>query len=245
MLRRNDSGGNPTHTSLVIVVLRGSSAYRRFPVLHDPTDGAMQTESTVYLIHDDERVRERARHVAESMGLELRGIESVEEFVELYDDGRDSCLITDLRLQQGSGLELLRAIEEQSIFLPSIFVTSEADVKTAVEVMRCGAVTLLEIPFHDDDLRDAIEQGIRRDALERNNNLRRHTIRARIKGLSDKERQVLDFVVVGLANKVIAKRLGVSIRTVESRRQAVFQKMQVNSLAELVRCVVESETGEF
>jgi two-component system response regulator FixJ len=208
-------------------------------------DRAMQTESIVYLIHDDESVKDRTRHLAEKMGVATQSIDSVEELVELYDDSRDSCLITDLQLQNGSGFELLRAIEDQSIFLPSIFITSHADVKAAVEVMRAGAVTLLEIPFHDDDLRDAIDFAIQRDAAERNNNLRRHTIRARMNALTDKERQVMDFVVEGTANKVIAKRLGVSIRTVESRRQAVFQKMQVNSLAELVRRVVESERSGF
>ena len=227
------------------VVLRSSHAYGRFPVLHDPVDRAMQTESIVYLIHDDEDVKERARQIAQAMGVSVESVDTVEEFVERYDDARDSCLITDLQLDRGTGFELLRAIEDQSIFLPSIFITSHADVKSAVEVMRGGAVTLLEIPFHDDELRDAIDFAIQRDALERNNNLRRHTIRGRINSLSDKERQVLDYVVEGMANKVIAKRLGVSIRTVESRRQAVFQKMQVNSLAALVRCVVESETTSF
>jgi FixJ family two-component response regulator len=208
-------------------------------------DRAMQTESIVYLIHDDERVKERASQIARQMGVATQSVDSVEEFIELYDDSRDSCLITDLQLHNGNGFELLRAIEDQSIFMPSIFITSHADVKSAVEVMRSGAVTLLEIPFHDDDVRDAIDFAIQRDAIERNNNLRRHTIRARIDSLTDKERQVLEYVVEGMANKVIAKRLGVSIRTIESRRQAVFQKMKVNSLAELVRCVVESESGGF
>ena len=245
MLRCNEIGGTPRQPSSVTVVLRSSNAYGRFPVLHDPMDRAMQTESIVYLIHEDDRVKDRARQIAESMGMAAHIIDSVEEFVELYDDSRDSCLITDLELHAGDGFELLRAIEDQSISLPSIFITAHADVKSAVEVMRCGAVTLLEIPFHDDDLRDAVDFAIQRDAQERNNNLRRHTIRARINALTDKERQVLEYVVDGMANKVIAKRLGVSIRTVESRRQAVFQKMQVNSLAELVRCVVESECSGF
>ena len=245
MPRRNEIGGTPRQPSSVTVVLRSSSAYGRFPVLHEPMDRAMATESIVYLIHDDEAVKDRSRRIADSMGVATQDVDSGAEFAEIYDDSRDSCLITDLQLHDGTGIDLLRAIEDQSIFLPSIFITADADVKSAVEVMRSGAVTLLEIPFYDDELRDAIDYAIQRDAVERNNNLRRHTIRGRIKNLTDKERQVLDYVVGGMANKVIAKRLGVSIRTVESRRQGVFQKMQVNSLAELVRCVVESERGGF
>ncbi len=237
------------------VVLRNTTACGRFPALHDPTDrnplathptdGATQSTSIVYLIHNDQQLQDRVAEMVETTGISVRGAESVKEFIDTYDDGHDGCLITDLKLRETTGLELLRTIEDQSIFVPSIFVTSAADVKSAIEVMRFGAVTVLETPFHDDELRDAIDEALRRDALARNMNLRRHTIRTHLKTLSDKERIVMEFVVEGMANKVIAKRLGVSIRTVESRRHAVFQKMEVKSLAQLVRYVVESEDNGF
>jgi len=227
----------------VTVVLRNTTAYGRFPVLHDPVDhssaaGVIRTESIVYLIHDDRHLRDRICKVIEMAGLATQLVDSVEEFIETYDDCHDSCLITDLKFQETTGLDLLRTIEAQSIYVPPIFVTSQADVKSAVDVMRSGAVTLLETPFDDDELRDAIDEAMRLDAVLRHANLRRHSIRTRIKSLSDKERRVMEFVVEGMANKVIAKRLGVSIRTVESRRHAVFQKMEVSSLAQLVRAVV-------
>ncbi len=229
----------------VIVVLSSTRTHGRFPVIHDPMDREVQIESIVYLIHDDQRLSARVSAITQQMGLAVLAVDSAEALLESYDDGRESCLITDLNLHECTGLELLHRLEDQSISVPPIFVTSHADVKSAVEVMRCGAITVLEDPFEDDDLRDVIEEALRRDASERSSNLRRHTIKSRIDTLSEKERQVMEYVVDGNANKIIAKRLSVSIRTVESRRHAVFQKMQVNSLAELVRCVVELESGGF
>jgi len=147
----------------VNVVIQSTTAYGQFPVLHDPVDhrpidGTVQTESIVYLIHDDRDLRDRICKVIEMANLAIERVDSVEDFIESYDDGRDSCLITDLKLQQKTGLELLRTIENQSIYVPSIFVTSRADVKSAIDVMRSGAVTLLETPFDDDELRDAIDE---------------------------------------------------------------------------------------
>ena len=206
---------------------------------------AMQTDSIVYLVHDDESVRERAGEIVESMGLAAQVVESTEEFLDAYDDGRDSCLITDLQVGGNSGIELLQALEEQSISIPAIFLTSHADVPSTVQVMRRGAVTLLEIPFQEDDLRASIQEAIERDSVARRTNLRRHKIRSCMETLTAKERTVLDLIVDGMANKVIAKRLGVSIRTIESRRQSVFQKMHATTLAELVRNVMDAEAGNL
>lgn len=228
----------------VTVPLRSSSAYERYSVFHDPNDMATQTESVVYLVHEQESLRERAGEVVESMGLAAQTIESTEEFLDAYDDARDSCLITDLVLHDKPIDDLFQAMEDQSIAVPAIILTNRADVRSAVKIMRRGAVNLLEDPFLEDELRASIQDAIEKDAVERQANLRRHAIHSGMESLSDKERTVLDLVVAGMANKVIAKRLGVSIRTVESRRQAVFQKMNVSTLAALVRVVVEAELGD-
>lgn len=205
----------------------------------------MPTDSIVYLMHDNEDVREQAGMLVEQMGIAAQVVESPEELVDAYDDSRDSCLITDLHLHGYSYADVQRALEDQAISIPPIFVTADADVASAIDVMRRGAVTLIETPIDGDKLRDAIVEAVSRDSVERKSQLRMHEIRMRIRSLTDKERRVMGFVVDGMANKVIAKRLGVSIRTVESRRQAVFQKMQVGSLAELVRTVVESDIGDI
>lgn len=205
----------------------------------------MPTDSIVYLMHDNDGVRESAGQLVEQMGVAAQVVESLEELIEAYDDSRDSCLITDLNLHGTSYVDVQRALEDQSISMPAVFVTSHTDVPTAIDVMRRGAVTVMETPIDDDQLRDAIAEAVSRDSVERKSQLRRHELQSRIRSLTDKERRVMAFVVDGMANKVIAKRLGVSIRTVESRRQAVFQKMRVGSLAELVRTVVESDIGDI
>jgi len=225
-------------------VLRNNEI-RRFPVIHHPMVRAMPTDSIVYLMHANDGVREQAGALVEQMGIAAQIVESLEELVDAYDDSRDSCLITDLNLHGYSYADVQRALEDQAISMPSIFVTSQADVATAIDVMRRGAVTLIEMPIDGDQLRDAVAEAVSRDSIERRSQLRKHEIKLRIESLTDKERHVMGFVVNGMANKVIAKRLGVSIRTIESRRQAVFQKMKVGSLAELVRTVVESDIDEF
>jgi FixJ family two-component response regulator len=205
----------------------------------------MPNDSIVYLIHDDDLVRERAGKIIDDMGIAAQVVESAEELVEAYDDSRDSCLITDLKLHGCMYVDLQRVLEDQSISMPPIVVTSHTDVRTAIDVMRSGAVTLMETPLDEEQLRAAIVEAITRDSIERKTKLRRHEVQSRIQLLTDKERRVLGFVVDGMANKVIAKRMRVSIRTIESRRQAVFQKMQVGSLAELVRSVLEADSGDF
>jgi two-component system response regulator FixJ len=202
----------------------------------------MQTESIVYLLHHDNVARQRAISVVESIPLAWKALQTVEEFLDAYDDSRDSCLITDVTIDGYAGVDLLLALEDQAISIPTIFVTAHAELAMAIEVMRLGAVTLLELPVDVDQLRAAIEEALTRDAVARRASLRRHAVQARINSLTKKEHEVMELVVQGTPNKTIAMRLGVSIRTIESRRQAVFQKMQVESLAELVRSVVEAES---
>jgi len=201
----------------------------------------MQTDSVVYVLHDDVQVRQHLRQIVQETGHLVAEVFSVDEFLDTYDDSRDSCLVSGLGGDAVSAIDLLASMENQSVQIPVVFISAEPDFRTAIEVMKRGAVTVLETPLLDEDLHDAIKEAVQRDVENRERNLRVHTIRTRLASLTDKERHVLDLVVDGIANKVIAKRLGVSIRTVESRRQSIFQKMQVQSLAELVRSVVDAQ----
>ncbi len=138
-----------------------------------------------------------------------------------------------------TGLELQQAMKERGILLPVIVITAFAETQLTVQAIKQGAVTVLEKPYTDNDLSTAIREAVRRNEAEREQRQRRLEIRRRLASLTDKEREVLDRIIEGVANKVIARRLGVSVRTVENRRHQVYAKMQADSLAELVQMVIE------
>lgn len=196
------------------------------------------TESLVSVIHDDFQVSHCVQQIAERAGYPVAAFDSVHDFLAAQEERHYGCLITGLAVDAVSALDLLAALEQQAVSIPVVFISSTPDFRTSIEVMKRGAVTVLEYPCLDDELCAAIDEAVDRDAQYRQRVNRSQEIRARLAALTDKERRVLDLVIDGVANKVIARQLGVSIRTVESRRQSIFQKMQVQSLAELVKSVM-------
>lgn len=194
--------------------------------------------ATVFIVDDDEQARESVSALVQSMGLSTKLFSSAEEFLEQVDKVVRGCVVTDLRMLGMSGIELQDALRQREISLPVILITAYPRTSLTVRAMKHGAVTLLEKPYEDDDLWDAVRDGLQQDEQQREKQSRLRDIRQRLNLLSEKEREVIDLMVEGTANKVIAKRLDVSIRTVENRRHDIFEKMQASSLAELVRMVV-------
>lgn len=201
----------------------------------------MQSEPTVYVVDDDQGARESVRALVRSMGVQSAAFGSAEEFLEQLDPTRPGCLVTDLRMDGMSGLDLQSKLAEKGVHLPVILITAHAETQITVKAVKTGAVTVLEKPCQDFQLYDAIRAALAQDARFREDMSKKQVFLNRVSALSPNEKKVLDFMMEGMANKVIARRLEVSIRTIENRRQRVFEKTGTDSLAELVRLVVETK----
>ena len=192
---------------------------------------------TIFVVDDDEAVRQSLALLIRSMGLEAEVFESAAAFLEAYDAPRSGCLLLDIRMPGMSGLELQEELQRRAIDLPVIFITGHGDVAMAVRAMKSGAVDFIEKPFNDQQLLDRINQSLELDRQARNARAERSSLAARIELLSPREREVMGRIVAGQANKVIAIELGLSERTVEIHRAKVMTKTGARSLAELVTMV--------
>ncbi|MFK8114033.1 MAG: response regulator transcription factor [Rubripirellula sp.] len=197
----------------------------------------MDCGATVYVIQEDAQEWEVISNLSQSMGYRSERFSSTSEFLHECE-GRDcGCIVTSL-LPGPQGLEVFEATSEHSIPLPVIVTAAHPATPAVVQAMRRGAVTLLEVPLVGEDLRQAIAEALSRNAEQRERMLLQRRVNEQMATLSEKETKVMELMILGLANKVIAKRLAVSVRTVESRRHDVFEKMHVGTLAELVRDVI-------
>jgi FixJ family two-component response regulator len=197
--------------------------------------------STVFVVDDDDAVRTSLRLLLKSVGLPVETFASAQEFLDAFDGDRAGCIVLDIRMPGMSGLELQQKLNEIHAIVPIVFITGHGDVPMAVEAMQHGAVDFIQKPFRDQDLIDRINQALEKDRENRAGLRERDTIRLRIGQLTPREREVLDLVTKGKANKVIAGDLDVSQRTVEIHRARVMEKMGASSLAHLVRMVIEAD----
>lgn len=197
----------------------------------------MQNDAVVYVVDDDQAVRQALRLLMQSVGVECRTFAVPQDLLLAYDPDKTSCLISDIRMPGMSGLELQAKLREHDIDIPLIIVTAHGDVRTAVRAMRAGAVDFIEKPFNDQTLLDCVHHALRRDAERRTTTLRRRDAMSRVNRLSAREREVLTLLVAGKSNKVIAHDLGVSHKTVETHRANLMAKMRVRSIVELTRVV--------
>jgi two-component system, LuxR family, response regulator FixJ len=195
----------------------------------------MAADGVVHVIDDDADVRQSLAFLLSTAGLAVRVHDSAVAFLKVLPEIKDGCVVTDVRMPGIDGLELQRRLGELEKRLPVIVMTGHGDVPLAVEAMKAGAVDFIEKPFDDEVLLSAIRAALARNADDRERNARAAAIQERIARLSDRERDVLDRLVAGKANKVIAYELGISPRTVEVYRANVMTKMQADSLSELVR----------
>jgi two-component system response regulator FixJ len=194
---------------------------------------------TIFVVDDDAAVRDALKLLLRSVGQPVETFAAAQEFLDAYSEDRPGCLVLDIRMPGMSGLELQQKLNEKHSILPIIFITGHGDVPMAVEAMQAGAVDFIQKPFRDQDLIDRINQALEKDGSNRAALGERNDIRHRLETLTPREREVLDLVVHGKANKVIAGDLKLSQRTVEIHRARVMEKMQASSLAHLVRMVLE------
>jgi two-component system, LuxR family, response regulator FixJ len=194
---------------------------------------------TIFIVDDDAAVRDALKLLLRSVGQAVETFGSAQEFLDAYAEDRPGCLVLDIRMPGMSGLELQQKLNERHSIIPIIFITGHGDVPMAVEAMQAGAVDFIQKPFRDQDLIDRINQALEKDGSNRAALGERNDIRRRLETLTPREREVLDLVVHGKANKVIAGDLKLSQRTVEIHRARVMEKMQASSLAHLVRMVLE------
>lgn len=196
--------------------------------------------ATVFVVDDDEAVRNSLRLLLKAVGLPTELFRSADEYLASFDNTRAGCLVLDIRMPGMSGLELQEELNRREAILPIIFISGHGDIPMAVEAMQRGALDFLQKPFRDQDLLDRINRAIEKDRTGRALLGNRESIRARIASLTPREQEILTMVTQGKANKIIAADLELSQRTVEIHRAHVMEKMGANSLAHLVRMVVDA-----
>ena len=194
-----------------------------------------ESKQTVFVVDDDEEVRDSLSLLLESVGLAVASHASAHEFLDAYDPDRSGCLVLDVRMPGMSGVELLDRLNELHSILPVIIITGHGDVPMAVKAMKAGAVDFLQKPFNEQELLDRVNQALEDDAGRRRELGERRGVLDRLQTLTPRERQVMELIVDGKANKNVAGELGVSQRTVEIHRARVMEKTRASSFAHLVR----------
>jgi two-component system response regulator FixJ len=195
----------------------------------------MQADAVVYVIDDDDAVRQSLTFLLKTAGIAARAFDSATSFLDHLPQVKAGCVVTDVRMPGLSGLDLLHRLKELRIALPVIIITGHGDVPLAVEAMKSGAADFLEKPFDDETLLAAVNVALRNQDASAKREADRSEIAGKLATLSNRERQVLEGLVAGLPNKTIAFDHGISPRTVEIYRANVMQKMQAASLSDLVR----------
>jgi two-component system response regulator FixJ len=200
----------------------------------------MSDKSKVYVIDDDEAMRDSLNFLLESAGFQVRLFETAQNFLDALPGLAFGCVVSDVRMPGVDGIELLKRMKAGRSRFPIVIMTGHGDVPLAVEAMKQGAVDFLEKPFEDDRLISMIETAIRQAEPATKSEALAHDIAARIATLSPRERQVMDGLIAGLSNKLIARDYDISPRTIEVYRANVMTKMQANSLSELVRLAMRA-----
>ena len=200
----------------------------------------MTTKGHVYVIDDDEAMRDSLNFLLDSSGFGVTLFEGAQAFLDALPGLAFGCVLSDVRMPGIDGIELLKRLKTQGNSFPILIMTGHGDVPLAVEAMKLGALDFLEKPFEDDRLIAMIETAIRQGESAAKGEAVAQDIAARVASLSPRERQVMDGLVAGLSNKLIAREYDISPRTIEVYRANVMTKMQANSLSELVRLAMRA-----
>lgn len=203
-----------------------------------PTTDIVQT---IYIVDDDDHVRESIRLLMESVGLRVETFDSARTYLEHFHPNQRGCLILDVRMQGMSGLELQARLGQLPQHPPIVMISAHGDVPMAVRALQAGAIDFLEKPFNDQNLLDSVHRAIQHDALRRGEASRIAEVRERVARLTPREAEVMRRVVDGQRNKVIASEMNITQSTVEVHRARVMEKMEAKTLSELMRMLVTLE----
>ncbi len=193
---------------------------------------------TVFIVDDDQEVRDAIKLLMVSVGLAAETYESAQDFLDRVNPLRCGCLVLDIRMKGMSGLDLQDRLALEEVHPPIIIITGHGDVPMAVRAVKAGAVDFIEKPFNDQLLLDAVHRAIEQDAERRGRASRLADIQTRVQRLTPRELEILDMVVAGKRNKVIAIDLDISQSTVEAHRAKVMEKMEAASLSDLMRMML-------
>lgn len=205
---------------------------------------AVVPDAVVHVIDDDESVRKSLDFLLRASGFRTATYETATAFLQALPDVAPGCIVTDVKMPEVSGVELLKTLRDREVRMPVVVITGHADVPMAVEAMKNGAIDFLEKPFDDEVLLVSIRTALAAAAGAAEREAARNDLRTRIAALSRREREVLDGLVAGKPNKTIAWDLGISPRTVEIYRANVMTKMRAVSLSELVRMTLLAELDD-
>ena len=195
----------------------------------------------VYIVDDDDAMRDSLRWLLESTGYRVSAYSTAERFLTAYKPGMAACVVLDVRMPGLSGLELQQELNRRGETLPIIFITGHGDVPMAVSAVKNGAFHFLEKPFKDEQLLGLIEQAALTREPAATAGARGRCAAARLSTLTQREREVMDLVVGGLKNKQIAEQLRISVKTVEAHRARAMEKMEVSSVADLVKATLDAK----
>lgn len=193
-----------------------------------------------YLVDDDEAIRDALSWLLKSRGLPSTTFDSAESFLAAWNKGMSGCVVLDMRMTGMSGLDCFDQLQTRESTLPVIFLTGHGDVPLAVATLKKGAFDFFEKPFNDNDLVTRVEEAMALDARQRVTNATVDSVKARLSCLTTRERQIMELVLAGKFNKVIADELNISMRTVEVHRANLFDKMQVKTAVELANLLKSS-----
>ncbi len=199
----------------------------------------MSDNALVFIVDDDEAVRQSTAWLIESIGLQVCSFISADEFLENYKN-ESGCIVMDVRMPGMSGLEAQEEMKKRGINLPLIFITGHGDVPMAVRALKRGAFDFIEKPFNDQLLLDAVQRGLKQNSEARESLIQNESIDRRIASLTPREHEVMLRVTEGKPNKVIAHELNVSIKTVEVHRARMMEKMEASSVAQLVKVTIQA-----
>lgn len=193
----------------------------------------------VYIVDDDADMRDSLVYLMQSVGLSTQAYASPQEFFQAYQRQGSACLVCDVRMPEMSGLELYERLVAEGTALPVIFMTAYADVPMAIRAMKSGAMEFVEKPFHAQTLLERVQLALTEDRRHWEEQSQFNELRQRLSSLTDKEQEALSLIMEGAPNKAIAARFDITERAVEMRRASIMKKLQVHSLAELIRLVTE------
>ena len=195
------------------------------------------TEPTVFIVDDDEAVRDSIQELVHSVGLNAEVYASAHQYLETFDPERPGCLVLDVRMAHMSGRALQAKLNEMHARIPIVFISGYGDIPMAVKAMKAGAVDFVQKPYHDQQLLDSINEALLRDAAAHHHAVDCDEFEARLRSLTDREREVMERAAQGLSSKAIAQQLGISSRTVEVHRGHLLDKLAIGSLAELIHLI--------